>query len=137
MRISRAKNWSDKAIEIFEAYPWASEVERESALRETELVSFGEIVEVGDLPLRVRSSAARSAKKMPLVETVANAAWKGESLEEAVAALEKNILAQVLEKNGWNVTATAKDLKTTARIVSYKMKKYAMLAKNKKQKRKK
>lgn len=136
MRISRAKSWSEKAIELFEAYPWSSERERESALRETELVSFGERVEVEDLPLRVKAEAARASKKSSFVEAASAAEWKGESLDEAVEALERNMLYQALEKSGWNASATARDLKTTARIVSYKIKKYGLTAKTEKQKRK-
>ena len=132
MRTSRAKSWSEKAIELFEAYPWSGERERESALRETELVSFGDTVEVEDLPLRVRAVRLRASKKTSFLEAASEAEWNGESLDDAVAALEKNILLQVLEKNDQNVTATARDLKTTARIVSYKIKKYGLLALNRK-----
>jgi DNA-binding NtrC family response regulator len=132
MRISRAKSWSEKAIALFEAYPWSGERERESALRETELVSFSDTVEVEDLPLRVRSQSIRASKKSSFVEAVTAAEWKGESLDEAVEALEKNILFQVLEQNDHNVTATARQLKTTARIVSYKSKKYGLIAQTKK-----
>lgn len=132
MRTSRAKNWSEQAIELFEAYPWSGERERDSALRETELVSFGDTVEVEDLPLRVRAERSRASKRYSFLESVSAAKWKGDGLDDAVAALEKNILLQVLEKNAQNVTATARDLKTTARIVSYKIKKYGLLALNKK-----
>jgi two-component system NtrC family response regulator len=132
MRTSRAKSWSEKAIELFEAYPWSGERERESALRETELVSFGDTVEVEDLPLRVRSEMARASKKYSFLEALSEAKWKGEALDDAVEALERNILFQALEKNSWNVTATARDLKTTARIVSYKSKKYGLLVINNK-----
>ncbi|MBO7166687.1 MAG: hypothetical protein J6V88_04095, partial [Kiritimatiellae bacterium] len=52
--------------------------------------------------------------------------WKGEALDDLVEMLEKNIISQAFSANSKNISATARALKTTARIVSYKMKKYSI-----------
>ena len=113
------RNWSDSARAAFDAYPWESPEERARAETETELVSFGERVETGDLPARVRRGAKKNADAGKHV-------WRGESWKTATETFEKSILEQALAANSWNIAATARALKTTPRIVAYKKRKYAI-----------
>lgn len=113
------KNWSSRAKAVFDAYPWTSPEEKARAREEAELVAFGAAVEQEDLPLRVRTWAARQARPCY--------AWRGESLKAATEAFEKAILSQVLAAHAGNVTAAARALDSTPRIVAYKAKKYNLV----------
>ena len=81
-------------------------------------MSFGEAVEVADLPLAVR----RWVAKRPQPRYV----WNGESWRDLVGAFEKAILEQVLERAHGNISAAARLLKTTPRVISYKAKKHGV-----------
>ena len=109
------RNWSEEARAALEAYPWKNPADKVRAAREAELVSFGEAVEVADLPLAVRHWAAKRAQPRFV--------WNGESWREIQAAIEKAILEQVLERAHGNISAAARLLKTTPRVISYKAKK--------------
>ncbi|MGN0853412.1 MAG: helix-turn-helix domain-containing protein [Kiritimatiellia bacterium] len=115
-----AKNWSDAARRLFEAYPWRSGLEKSRAHEESELVAFGAQVELDDLPLHVRRWAVRSRKS-------ARYEWRGESLAEATRAFEQAILSQALDAARGNVSAAARALKTTPRIVAYKARKHGLI----------
>ena len=113
-----ARNWSEGARAVLDAYPWRNPADKARAAREAELVSFGEAVEVADLPLAVR----RWAAKRPQPRFV----WNGESWQDLVCAFEKAILEQVLERAHGNISAAARLLKTTPRVISYKAKKHGV-----------
>ena len=109
------RSWSEEARAALDAYPWKNPADKARAVREAELVSFGEAVEVSDLPLAVRRWAAKRARPRFV--------WNGESGREIQAAFEKAILEQVLKQARGNISAAARLLKTTPRVISYKAKK--------------
>ena len=109
------RNWSEEARTALDAYPWKNPADKARAVREAELVSFGESVEVADLPLAVRRWAAKLSRPRFV--------WNGESWRDIQAAFEKAILEQVLKRARGNISAAARLLKTTPRVISYKAKK--------------
>ena len=113
-----ARNWSEDARATLDAYPWKNPADKARAAREAELVSFGEAVEVADLPLAVRRWAAKRARPRYV--------WNGESWQDLVGSFEKAILEQVLERARGNISAAARLLKTTPRVISYKAKKHGV-----------
>lgn len=117
------RNWSDTARNVLAAYPWSSREEKERAIRQAELVSFGEQVEVDDLPLALRQWQRRQAAK----EQQAAYVWRGESWDVAVANFEKTILEQVVNAHRGNLSAAARALQTTRRVVAYKARKYGLV----------
>ena len=114
------RSWSDAARAALDAYPWKSPRDKAKAVEESELVAFGERVEVDDLPLGVRQWLRRNASEK------ARYGWHGESWKELTEGFERAILAQALAASGGNLAATARALKTTPRIVAYKAKKYEL-----------
>ena len=114
-----ARNWSEEARAALDAYPWKNPADNARAEREAELVSFGEAVEVADLPLAVRWWAAKRLQPRYV--------WNGESWQDLVGAFEKAILEQVLERAHGNISAAARLLKTTPRVISYKAKKNGVI----------
>ena len=117
-----ARSWSDTAQAALDAYPWTHETEKEKAREEAELVSFGPQIELEDLPLPLRrwwkARKPVSAFRHP---------WNGESWKDATTAFERDILAQALAASGGNVAAAARALRTTARVVGYKGRKYGLI----------
>ena len=116
-----ARSWSEAARTALEAYPWPSERDKARAREEAELVSFGEHVEVEDLPLLVRQWLHGLAQG-PI------AGWirKGESWKSLTEGFEKAILQQALARNGGFAAKAARALRTTPRVVSYKARKYGL-----------
>ena len=112
------RRWSDEARSALDAYPWKSPADRERAVREAEMVSFGESVETADLPLAVRRWAAKRCRQRYV--------WNGESWRELVDGFERAILEQAMAKANGSVSVAARLLKTTPRIVSYKAKKHGV-----------
>ena len=117
-----ARSWSDAARAVLEAYPWTSAGDRAKAVEEAELVSFGDHVEVDDLPLALRQWQRRQRSQASLTRPL----WKGESWREATEGFEKAILIQALQANNGNLAATARALRTTRRVVAYKSRKYGL-----------
>ena len=101
------------------------------AREEAELVSFGERVEVGDLPLAVRRWL-RERSKGPLSGWI----WRGESWKDLTEGFERTILAQALAAHGGFAAKAARALKTTPRVVAYKARKYGLQAFKAKQRKK-
>ncbi len=116
-----ARNWSEAALAVFDAYPWRSEEEKAKARAESEMVSFGDAVEPEDLPLKVRQWRRRDAMCRPSAWR-----WNGESLDELTREFETAILTQALEASGGNASAAARALGTTLRIVDYKMRRLGL-----------
>ena len=114
------RSWSDTARAALDAYPWKNPQDKAKAAEESELVAFGDCVEVDDLPLGVRQWLRRNASGKARYE------WHGESWKELTEGFERAILAQALAANDGNLAATARALKTTPRIVAYKTRKYEL-----------
>ena len=113
-----ARSWSSEAQAALDAYPWTSPAEKAKARAEAELVAFGQDVECDDLPLAVRRWLKRQTRPRPV--------WRGETLKEATAAFEVEIISQALAANGGNMAAAARALGSTPRIVAYKARKYKL-----------
>ena len=115
------RSWSREALAAIDAYPWRNEHEKAKACAEAELVAFGDQVETDDLPLAVRQWMRRKSSEGPLY------VWRGESWKSLTEGFEKDILTQALAANGGNISAAARALGTTQRVVAYKARKYGLL----------
>ena len=113
------RSWSDAARALLDAYPWKHAADKDRAVREAELVSFGECVEPDDLPLSVRRWAAKRPRP--------KYTWNGESWQTLMDDFQKAILAQVLVQTDGNISAAARLLKTTPRIVAYTARRLGLL----------
>ena len=119
-----ARSWSEAAASALASYPWRNPQEQARAREESELVAFGEQVEVDDLPLAVRRWL-RTRGSGPMTGWT----WRGESWRELTEGFEKRILEQALRANGGKAAAAARALQTTPRVVAYKARKYGLLDK--------
>jgi len=103
---------STPAIDILMAYHWPGNVrELENAIERATLVCDGSVIHAHDLPPSLQTAEASG--------TVMS-----QSLGEAVEAYEKDLIEDALKATRGNRVKAASLLRSTERIVSYKVKKY-------------
>ncbi len=103
---------STPAIDILMAYHWPGNVrELENAMERAVLVCDGSVIHAHDLPPSLQTAEASG--------TVMS-----QSLGEAVDAYEKDLIEDALKATRGNRARAASLLRSTERIVSYKVKKY-------------
>ena len=105
---------STPAIDILMAYHWPGNVrELENAIERAVLVCDGSVIHAHDLPPSLQTAEASG--------TVMS-----QSLAEAVEAYEKDLIEDALKVTRGNRVKAASLLRSTERIVSYKVKKYGI-----------
>jgi Nif-specific regulatory protein len=106
------KRISTAAIDMLAAYHWPGNVrELENTIERAVLVCEGSVVHGHHLPPTLQTAEASN--------TVTRF-----SLEDAVAAYEKDLIQDALKTTRGNRSKAAKLLHSTERIISYKVKKY-------------
>lgn len=108
------KRISYPALELLSRYYWPGNVsELKRCLLRAAQYSEDQVIRAGDLPpsLQTAESSATGA---------------GLSLGDAVTRFEKELLVDALIKAGGNMLKAARDLKSSYRIVNYKVKKYGI-----------
>jgi two-component system NtrC family response regulator len=106
---------STAAFECLKAYTWPGNVrELQNAIERLVVLNHGDVVEPEHLPAKF--CAAPTAKRNRVVELPP----EGYSLE----ALEREVVVQALERNGWNQTRAADFLQIPRHTLIYRMEKY-------------
>ena len=102
------------ALELLTRYYWPGNVsELKNCLLRAAQYSEDQVIRAGDLP--------------PSLQTAESSATEaGLSLGDAVTRFEKELLVDALIKAGGNMLKAARDLKSSYRIVNYKVKKYGI-----------
>jgi len=108
------KRISFPALELISRYFWPGNIsELTSCLQRAAQNSEDQVIRAGDLP--------------PSLQTAESSATEaGLSLGDAVTRFEKELLVDALIKAGGNMLKAARDLKSSYRIVNYKVKKYGI-----------
>jgi len=102
------------ALDRMMAYSWPGNVrELENAVERAVLVCDGPLIDVAHLPAALQA-----------VESDGTAS--DVSLAGRVAALERQLITDALRASGGRIAAAARRLKTTPRILSYKMRKLGL-----------
>jgi DNA-binding NtrC family response regulator len=104
---------SDAAVRMLTAYWWPGNIrELENLVERLVAITDKTWITEDDLPFEFRMAELdRDARK-------------GESLfQEAMTAFERNLLIRALEKNGWNVTGTARYLGLPLSTLKFKLEK--------------
>jgi Nif-specific regulatory protein len=108
------KRISTPAIDMLMSYHWPGNVrELENAIERAVLVCDGSVVHAHHLPPTLQTAEASG--------TVADV-----SLADAVAAYERNLIQDALKTARGNCSKAAKLLHSTERIISYKVRKFAI-----------
>ncbi|HOK05393.1 MAG TPA: sigma 54-interacting transcriptional regulator, partial [Victivallales bacterium] len=109
---------SSKVSEILMAYKWPGNVrELENCIERAVLIAEGDTIEAMHLPPALQLATTKFSFQSPNEES------DSASLETQVNAFERALIQEALEKNKYNVAATARALKSTPRIISYKINK--------------
>jgi len=109
---TKIKKISEKAKEVFLNYEWPGNIRELKNVIERIFVlnPQSDIINIEDLPEEFKT------KKKEFI-----------SLKDEVENFEKNLIKKALEENNYNQTKTAEFLRTTRRILRYKIEKYGLL----------
>jgi DNA-binding NtrC family response regulator len=112
------RGFSDDAMACLRGYAWPGNVrELQNVVERAVLLGKGELIEVADLPMELRSSSQSRGSATFAI---------GQSLKEALEGPERQIILQVLESNGWNRNATADTLGINRTTLYKKMKRLGL-----------
>ncbi len=111
------------ALERLTAYGWPGNVrELENLVERLLIMRNGDTISDGDLPDKIRNGTAAGLNAGQT--GVINLPDEGYSLEQ----LEREVVVQALERNGWNQTAAARFLRIPRHTLIYRMEKYQIVA---------
>jgi len=115
---AEAISFSDEAVEALAAYDWPGNVrELENTVERLLIMREGDSVTIGDLPDKLRGIRGSGP-----AGSVVNLPAEGYPLEQ----LEREIVVEALERNGWNQTAAARFLRIPRHVLIYRMEKYGI-----------
>ncbi len=111
----RIARLSTPAIDALSAYHWPGNVrELENVIERSVVLTTSEVIDAHDLPPSLQLKKTKNGDTRPV---------NGE-LSELVGLYEKELIVDALKDTGGNQTLAAKKLKTTKRILQYKVQKH-------------
>ena len=114
--------FANETLDLLMRHSWPGNVrELENCIERGVLLTEGEVMFPNVLPPTLNSNNDVRIEPSPGDLSVIDS---GLSLAEIIERYEKSILKLVLEKTNGNIAAAARDLQSTSRIVSYKVKQY-------------
>jgi len=110
--------FDSSAMTALTAYPWPGNVrELENMVERLLIMRNGDTITLDDLPDKIGAHRTLSAT------AVINLPDDGYSLEQ----LEREVVYEALERNGWNQTAAARFLRIPRHTLIYRMEKYGII----------
>ena len=104
---------STPAINMMMSYHWPGNVrELENSIERAVLLTTNDVVNAYDLPPSLQTAQESGTAITP---------EEGASFETMLASFEKELIVDALKNNRWNVAGAARALKTTQRIIHYKI----------------
>ena len=95
------------------SYHWPGNVrELENSIERAVLLTTNDVVNAYDLPPSLQTAQESGT---------AITSEEGASFETMLASFEKELIVDALKNNRWNVAGAARALKTTQRIIHYKI----------------
>jgi two-component system NtrC family response regulator len=117
-------NFDKQCLTLLSIYPWPGNVrELENLVERLLIMRNADTIAVDDLPDKIRDNGAMSGPTAAHTGGIINLPDDGYSLEQ----LEREIVAQSLERNGWNQTAAARFLRIPRHTLIYRIEKYEIL----------
>ncbi len=112
-------------LEAMQRYSWPGNIrELENTVERLLIMKEGNSIGIGDLPEKVRCRMEIKSG------TIINLPAEGYPLEQ----LEREIVQEALERNGWNQTSAARFLRIPRHVLIYRMEKYGIETPEKRQK---
>jgi two-component system NtrC family response regulator len=117
-------NFPTETMDSLANYDWPGNVrELENTVERLLIMRSDDTVSIRDLPEKLRSGRKGGAGR------VVNLPDDGYSLEQ----LEREIVVEALERNGWNQTSAARFLRIPRHVLIYRMEKYGIVSPERKQ----
>jgi two-component system NtrC family response regulator len=111
---------SDAALALLVRYDWPGNVrELENTVQRMVVLRRGDRLDVADLPDKIRGSQLATMERPSAVVQLPD---DGYSLE----VLEREVVLQALERNGWNQSRAAMFLRIPRHVLLYRMEKYGI-----------
>ncbi len=115
--------FDNRAVAALNSYQWPGNVrELENLVERLLIMRGGDTISLDDLPEKIRTNGTVNGT-MPNPGNVVNLPDEGYSLEQ----LEREVVVEALERNGWNQTAAARFLRIPRHTLIYRMEKYGIL----------
>jgi len=109
-----------QSLATLTGYAWPGNVrELENTVERLLIMRNGDTISFDELPDKIRNNGAASGTAAHS-GSVINLPDEGYSLEQ----LEREVVVQALERNGWNQTAAARFLRTPRHTLIYRIEKY-------------
>jgi Nif-specific regulatory protein len=119
----KVTKFSNDAIDLLMRHSWPGNVrELENCIERAVLLTEGEVIRTASMPSSIQLPG--EPDEPPKVATPM--LTEGMSLEELVGGYEQAILNEALKLNRSNIAATARQLRSTPRIIGYKAKQYGL-----------
>jgi len=116
-------NFDKPCLTLLTRYAWPGNVrELENLVERLLIMRSGDTIPCSDLPDKIRNISA-AAGVSTAAGFVINLPDEGYSLEQ----LEREVVVQALERNGWNQTAAARFLRIPRHTLIYRMEKYGIV----------
>ncbi|TFH14582.1 MAG: GAF domain-containing protein [Lentisphaerales bacterium] len=113
---------STAAINMMMSYHWPGNVrELENCVERAVLTSLDDVIHGYNMPPSLQTSEETNTAMLPL---------EGASLSGMVGAYEREIIIDALKKHRGNAAAAARELRTTQRVMNYKIKQLGIQPKN-------
>jgi two-component system NtrC family response regulator len=113
--------FDDNALDLLSKYSWPGNVrELQNTVERLMIMRNSDTISSGELPDKFRQSGTQKC-------AIINLPHEGCSLEE----LEREIVIEALERNGWNQTAAARFLRIPRHVLIYRLEKFGIESPNK------
>ena len=123
----RVTKFSNEALDLLMRYRWPGNVrELENCIERAVLLADGELIRSEFLSSSVQAPGEPDKPELGVIAIPTLV--EGASLSDMVEGYERQILKEALKQSNGNIAAAARQLKSTPRIVSYKVKQFGLAA---------
>ena len=125
------RRFSPAALAAFEKRPWRGNIRELKNAVERLLImiptsSGSDVIDAGDLPPELHGEPAGSLEGRPGATGLGPLVESHGTLKDFKEAAEKEFLLAMLEKNGWNISRTAKEIDTPRSNLYKKLEQYGI-----------
>ena len=125
----KAKRFDVRAMEALQGYRWRGNIrELRNAIERVMIMTPGDVIHVGDLPLELRGEATVTAGALGTGSTGASVGGEpaAATLKEFKDTAERAFLVRKLRESGWNISKTAEAIETPRSNLYKKLEQYGI-----------